>query len=1008
MSIDPQDPKLTAYVLGELTEDERREVARLLVDSPAAQEVVEQLRQTSEELFAALAAESPTTVSSSGHLRTVVREAVGKSPAAQALVVEAAPQPVRPTSPSGSSGRMALGATVAALGLAVCLSLMSAPSESPVAQVVLTDGLSSELDDLVRISDREDLLGLTDSTTTARAMIVLSDGVVVDDVTYLSSGLSLTSPEQLAELEKRSQVNEQLASRVDSFSLAYRLSEQKQPESTPSSSFAAVTYPVQPQQHNASAAPSVPLEWEQAQLNWSDGRWGISPSSTTTYSRGANLATGSLSADERLLRRAQGVTPYYVTPQSQRWLFETPEQLGTKVYPVGDLVMEATGQLDESVRVVPQQMDPNIYAGRLFRVTGADASSQQRMAEQTAGEAELPQIRSSMGDVSESSLARTESERARYRAVQEQEVREGVEAKGFQGVDRFGRTSGESYAPIIENGFLRPVDAPYSTFSIDVDTASYANVRRMLQSGQLPPANAVRLEELVNAFSYELPQPEGDTPFTVTIDAGSCPWQPEHELVRVAMQAKAIPMEERPPASLVFLIDVSGSMRSENKLPLVQQSLLMLTKEMREDDQVSIVTYSNNANVVLDCANGAEHEQIEQAIAQLSASGSTNGEHGLSLAYDVARKHLLKSGSNRVLICTDGDFNDGVSDDQGVFELIEEQRNQGVFLSVLGFGSGNLKDSKLEELADKGNGQYSYIDSLREARRVLIEEMTGTLYTLAKDVKFQVEFNPDKVSRYRLLGYENRALADQHFSDDRIDAGELGAGHSVTALYEIAPVGAKTPQGTVEPRRYGPMTRTEALVEQHREEVAAKLPHESEMMLVKVRYKAPDADESTRVEFPYVPGEKVKPSTDLSFAAATIELGLLLRDSTYKGKGNWDQLVSLTQDSIGDDPKGRRTEFLDLVLRARSLSQRQNGSTPQSPTPRLLGSSDARKMAGCDGKYSDLLDKWDAANDQLTYGEFYDLGFRNSPEHGEKQGLPAGYWVYVYPNWYIWGERVID
>ncbi|MCA9042677.1 MAG: von Willebrand factor type A domain-containing protein, partial [Planctomycetaceae bacterium] len=558
------------------------------------------------------------------------------------------------------------------------------------------------------------------------------------------------------------------------------------------------------------------------------------------------------------------------------------------------------------------------------------------------------------------------------------------------------------------NGFLRPVDAPFSTFSIDVDTASYANVRRMLQAGQLPPANAVRLEELVNAFSYELPQPDGDTPFTVTVDAGTCPWQPEHELVRVAMQAKAIPMEERPPASLVFLIDVSGSMRADNKLPLVQQSLLMLTKEMREDDQVSIVTYSNNANVVLDCANGAEHELIEQSIAQLSASGSTNGEHGLSLAYDVARKHLLKPGSNRVLICTDGDFNVGVSDDQGVFELIEEQRNQGVFLSVLGFGSGNLKDSKLEGLADKGNGQYSYIDGLREARRVLIEEMTGTLYTLAKDVKFQVEFNPNKVSRYRLLGYENRALADQHFSDDRIDAGELGAGHSVTALYEIAPVGAKTPQGTVEPRRYGPMTRVEAAIQQQREEVAAKLPHENEMMLVKVRYKAPDADESTRVEFPYVPGEKAKPSTDLSFAAATVELGLLLRNSAYKGVGNWDQLVSLTQDSIGDDHKGRRTEFLDLVLRARSLNQHRNGNAPQSPTPRLLGSTDARKMAGCDGKYSDLLDKWDAANDQLTYGEFYDLGFRNSPEHGEKQGLPAGYWVYVYPNWYIWGERVID
>ncbi len=347
----------------------------------------------------------------------------------------------------------------------------------------------------------------------------------------------------------------------------------------------------------------------------------------------------------------------------------------------------------------------------------------------------------------------------------------------------------ESYDPLVDNQFLAVSENPLSTFSIDVDTASYSNIRRfLLQQNQLPPAGAVRIEELINYFHYQYPQPEGERPFSVTTEVASCPWAAEHRLVRIGLKGREIAADKRPPTSLVFLIDVSGSMEQPNKLPLVQESLKLLTKQLTENDHVAIVVYAGNSGMVLPSTRGDKHEEIIAAIERLRAGGSTNGGQGIQLAYEIASQNFLKGGVNRVILATDGDFNVGITNQDELVRLIQEQAKTGVFLTTLGFGYGNLKDSTMQKLADKGNGNNYYIDDLPEARKVLVEQMGGTLVTIAKDVKIQIEFNPQEVAGYRLIGYEKRMLAKEDFNNDKIDAGEIGAGHTVTALYEVVTV----------------------------------------------------------------------------------------------------------------------------------------------------------------------------------------------------------------------------
>ncbi|HSR53356.1 MAG TPA: VWA domain-containing protein [Acidobacteriota bacterium] len=467
----------------------------------------------------------------------------------------------------------------------------------------------------------------------------------------------------------------------------------------------------------------------------------------------------------------------------------------------------------------------------------------------------------------------------------------------------------EGYDHIQENDFQRAAESPLSTFSIDVDTASYSNVRRFLQQGQRPPRDAVRIEELINYFRYNYPQPLEAHPFSVNTDLIVCPWQPQHYLLRVGLQGLEVDASQRPPANLVFLIDTSGSMSSPDKLPLLQQAFRMLAGELRPQDQIAIVTYAGSAGLVLPSTPGTAREQIEAAIGNLRSGGSTNGAGGIRLAYQTARQHFIEGGINRVLLATDGDFNVGVSSQGELVELIEQERQSGVFLTVLGFGSGNLQDSKMEQLADHGNGHYAYIDSLREARKTLVEGAGGALMTIAKDVKIQVEFNPLEVGAYRLIGYENRRLQAEDFNDDRKDAGEIGAGHSVTALYEIIPAGLEGDVPAVDSLRYQQPTVPSA--------VAAS----GELATVKLRYKRPQESHSLLLEqtvaaFP-LQWRSGDPETLMAASAAIF--GMLLRQSAYSGQATPQLAEQLALAGMAFDPGGHRAEYLSMLRSSRQL-----------------------------------------------------------------------------------------
>ena len=466
----------------------------------------------------------------------------------------------------------------------------------------------------------------------------------------------------------------------------------------------------------------------------------------------------------------------------------------------------------------------------------------------------------------------------------------------------------EDYDRIIENRFLKVDDNPLSTFSIDVDAASYSNIRRYIQSNELPPAGAVRIEEMINYFTYDYNGPEDEHPFEVHTEISECPWNKDHRLVLVGLQGRKIPVETLPPSNIVFLIDVSGSMMSENKLPLVKSSMKLLVDQLREQDKVSMVVYAGNAGLVLPSTSGAEKMKIKDAIDKLEAGGSTAGGAGIKLAYKIAKENLISSGNNRVILCTDGDFNIGVSSDDDLERMIEEERKSGVFLTVLGYGMGNYKDNKMQKLADKGNGNHAYIDGIGEAKKVLVNEFGGTLFTIAKDVKLQIEFNPSKVQGYRLIGYENRMLAKEDFNDDKKDAGELGSGHTVTALYEVIPVGVKSSF----------LENADKLRYKKDKGSLTAVAKNGEIMNIKLRYKKPGADVSKLIEHPVMDNDtKLENTSDnFRFAAAVAEFGLLLRNSEYKSEASYTQVIDLAKKAKGDDKEGYRKEFIKLVSEA--------------------------------------------------------------------------------------------
>jgi Ca-activated chloride channel family protein len=467
----------------------------------------------------------------------------------------------------------------------------------------------------------------------------------------------------------------------------------------------------------------------------------------------------------------------------------------------------------------------------------------------------------------------------------------------------------ESYAGINENGYKDPLKAPYSTFSIDVDNASYSNVRRFINLGQEVPADAVRIEEMINYFKYDYPKATGEHPFSVYTETGICPWNKSHYLLHIGLRGKDIDKGELPPSNLVFLLDVSGSMDQPNKLPLLKSALKLLVNELRSQDRVAIVVYAGAAGVVLESTPGNHKETIMQALDNLQAGGSTAGGQGIMLAYKIAEKNFIREGNNRIILATDGDFNVGVSDNASMERLVEEKRGLGVYMTVLGFGMGNIKDDKMEIIADKGNGNYAYIDNIQEARRVLVQEFGGTLFTIAKDVKFQIEFNPAYVKSYRLVGYENRMLADEDFNDDTKDAGEMGAGHTVTALYEIIPAGSdETGLPIVDPLRYQN--------DRNDKEVRSPLAEAPrELCNIKLRYKQPDG--LTSRMFSKTVGTEIKnvgETTDrFRFSAAVASFGMILRNSSYKGTATVTDVIALASNAKGNDPDGYRSEFVRLV-----------------------------------------------------------------------------------------------
>ena len=499
-----------------------------------------------------------------------------------------------------------------------------------------------------------------------------------------------------------------------------------------------------------------------------------------------------------------------------------------------------------------------------------------------------------------------------------------------------GEHNTESYEHLVENSFLDPHDNPLSTFAIDVDTASYANTRRFIEAGITPPAGAVRVEELINYFPYDYPAPKTDTPFATSFEIGACPWNPESRLVRIGLRGRDIPIDQRPPSNLVFLVDVSGSMNDPRKLPLVQESLKLLTGELRPQDRIAIAVYAGASGLVLPSSSAADRQRILKAIDGLEAGGGTNGAAGIELAYRTARQAFLAGGNNRVVLATDGDFNVGVTSEDQLVRLIEEQARSGVFLTVLGFGTGNFKDATMEKLANHGNGNYAYIDSIREAHKVLREQMAGTLLTIAKDVKIQVELNPARVGAYRLIGYEDRLMPKQDFNDDRKDGGEIGAGHTVTALYEVLPPGPaaaralSTAAAPVDPLHYATPGAVTALPS-------------ADLMTVKVRYKDPDGQTSRKLEWPLLDQSTTNSGTspEFRFAAAVAAFGMMLRASPQRGQADLDLVLRLAREGLGRDPGGHRRGFVTLLEQARALHL--VGNDPYSdPAGRLVVSQVGR------------------------------------------------------------------
>ena len=893
MTFDPNDTRLTAYALGELEGSERTEIEQLLAASPEARAELAEIQEAVGLLQTQLASEPAPELTTEQRQRLeqhIVAQAAGETAATRPDVRVAAIVPVSPHRTwVAVAGSLAASAVAVAIMLPAMQQSREANGPKAIANIDATK-MSTESESLIAANDapaaRELALGRDES---------------------LSERQLAESGRRLAVREKAGQSNADAAPLKKPVDSA-RLRDARKDRSFGTEGLVEREAKQQTVLSTATADPAgaPPAMSKTASLTNAPGMAGKPIKSDGTT--GVN-GTPSLEA-----LRTLGGTP---TPKAAAE--SAPAPIVTKGLEMrgGQRLSVVAGQPEQ-----PKTADEFSFSRKKMNA-GSGPAEGKPFADLAKSEARQADAKASK-EVAALGLKSDAEPKDRYRVVLDRlqsDISEKLQQKVADKV-----STNESYDAITENDFATPIEQPLSTFSIDVDSASYANARRFLTQGQLPPADSVRVEEFVNYFRYDYKQPAAGEAFSVTADVASCPWQKDNYLARVGLKAKDIDKSKRPPTNLVFLIDVSGSMQPANKLPLVKRGLTLLVEEMGEQDHIAIVTYAGDAGVKLAGTKGSDQLQIMQVIDGLHAGGSTNGASGISLAYEQALRSFNKEGENRVILCTDGDFNVGISSDDELVKLIQAQAKSGVFLSVFGFGMGNLKDSKLEKLADKGNGHYGYIDDLNEARKVFNEELVGTLYTVAKDVKLQVEFNPLTVGAYRLIGYENRALAAQDFNDDTKDAGEIGAGHTVTALYEIVPAGHWPKAGKVDDLKY-------AAVEKKRDEAAradakSKLAPDvaDDLFTVKLRYKQPNAETSARtVDYVVddIAGKKdVVPNRDLVWAASVANFAMHLRHSKHAGSWTLEDIVETAAGAKGEDPTGRKSEFVDLVKAAQRL-QRQ-------------------------------------------------------------------------------------
>jgi len=871
MTIDPDDPRMTAFVLGELDPTERAVVEAMLVESPESLQAVEEIRLTAQWLTRQLHEESQTHAPSAGLNHQLIAQSLAQPPLTS-------PSWWRRNRPKlfGLAALLMLGATVSFVTIVQKspdlaenveqVGLAAPQAKGGRGSIQLVQEVNGQPNRLVLRSSRGDksagsslgrpVQNQPSSASAPKAsppvaFYSLSEGASRSTTLAGGGGQGAISRQRMAATESeqlgRVEVITRSAGGTTSLALAPAPPARGRAMSAPQGlgGMAAA---------RPDSAQKAPVQMARAPLAPGQGRRGLVEAGASAKEAGVP----SNRSGERVLRREALQAQLLERGESEKApaLAQAGEKLGEVAAEVQLLTKEKT-QADAKA---PPASGPVPPAGAATAVVLADLDAQAAPPQPAAAPERAP--------------------------------------------------AAEAYSPIVDNPFMAVAKDPQSTFSIDVDTASYSNIRRFLTQNMLPPKDAVRIEEMLNYFPYrDAPPPDSsEDPFAIHVELAACPWNAQHRLARIGIAAKPIDQSKRPASNLVFLVDVSGSMQEANKLPLVQWGLQRLVEQLGENDQVAIAVYAGAAGLVLPSTSCSKKAEISSAIEQLQAGGSTNGGAGIQLAYDIAARGFIKNGTNRVILATDGDFNVGVANDDELVRLIEAKRKSNVYLSVLGFGMGNIKDEKLEKLADKGNGHYAYIDSPREAYKVLVEEMGSTLVTVAKDVKIQVDFNSTKVAEFRLIGYENRIMAHQDFNDDTKDAGEIGAGHHVTALYELVGRGDeadRSKRAGFDSGKLGQLTDTGP-----------------QSLTVKLRYKKPSEDQSRLIEHKVIDkglgfGHA---SGDLKFATSVAGFGMLLRESPYKGTLTYAGVLELAQPTLADDPSGYRREFVDLVRKAQAAT----------------------------------------------------------------------------------------